>query len=418
MNLPQAYLERMKGQLGEAFDAYLRSMDQPEKRAARANGLKLTAAALHDLRPAFVPAGGEGFLLPEGFAPGKDLLHGAGAYYVQELSAQMPVSLFDLRPSMAVLDLCAAPGGKSAQLAARVPEGVLFSNEIVPNRAGVLLGNLERMGAKNAVVTAMDPEKLVSLTGPVFDAVLVDAPCAGEGMFRKGAEAVAAWSPEHVLACARRQRAILTSAQRAVKPGGQLIYSTCSFSPAENEENAAWFLSEFADFEWEDERRLYPHTSLGEGQYAAKFRRKGAPSDTTYLPRRSDKAPLVEAFLREETEGLSGSLRLLPDGRALLLPPLPCALEGMRLLRAGLLLGETVKNRFVPAHALAMAAGMPLVRRASVSASEGLRYVHGETLPSDISGWCAVTCQGLALGLGKGADGVLKNHLPKGLRIN
>ena len=120
MNLPQAYLDRMKGQLGEGYDAYLTAMAQPEKRAARVNGLKLTAEALHDLRPAFVPAGGEGFLLPEGFAPGKDLLHGAGAYYVQELSAQMPVSLFDLRPSMAVLDLCAAPGGKSAQLAAVV----------------------------------------------------------------------------------------------------------------------------------------------------------------------------------------------------------------------------------------------------------------------------------------------------------
>ena len=418
MNLPQAYLNRMKGQLGADFDAYLAAMDEPEKRAARANGLRLTPEAMRALRPGFVPVGGEGFLLPEGFAPGKDILHAAGAYYVQELSAQMPASLFELTPRMAVLDLCAAPGGKSSQLAAKVPEGVLFANEIVPTRANVLLSNLERMGAKNAVVTAMDPEKLISLTEPVFDAVLVDAPCAGEGMFRKEPEAVTAWSEEHVAACAKRQRAILATAQGALKPGGQLVYSTCSFSPAENEENVGWFLREYPAFELVAERRLYPHTSLGEGQYAAKFRRKGAPSDTTYLPRRSDKAPLVEAFLREETEGLSGSLRLLPDGRALLLPPLPCALEGMRLLRAGLLLGETVKNRFVPAHALAMAAGMSMNRRASVSEAEGLRYLHGETLPSDISGWCAVTCQGLALGLGKGADGVLKNHLPKGLRIN
>ena len=249
MNLPQAYLNRMKGQLGADFDAYLAAMDEPEKRAARANGLRLTPEAMRALRPGFVPVGGEGFLLPEGFAPGKDILHAAGAYYVQELSAQMPASLFELTPRMAVLDLCAAPGGKSSQLAAKVPEGVLFANEIVPNRANVLLSNLERMGAKNAVVTAMDPEKLISLTGPVFDAVLVDAPCAGEGMFRKEPEAVAAWSEEHVAACAKRQRAILTWAQRAVKPGGQLVYSTCSFSPAENEENRAWFLSAFPDFE-------------------------------------------------------------------------------------------------------------------------------------------------------------------------
>ena len=418
MNLPQAYLNRMKGQLGADFDAYLAAMDEPEKRAARANGLRLTPEALGALQPGFVPVGGEGFLLPEGFAPGKDILHAAGAYYVQELSAQMPASLFELTPRMAVLDLCAAPGGKSSQLAAKVPEGVLFANEIVPNRANVLLSNLERMGAKNAVVTAMDPEKLISLTGPVFDAVLVDAPCAGEGMFRKEPEAVAAWSEEHVAACAKRQRAILTWAQRAVKPGGQLVYSTCSFSPAENEENRAWFLSAFPDFELVEERRLYPHTSLGEGQYASKFRRQGAAVDTAYLPARSDKAPLAEAFLQEETEGLSGPLRLLPDGRALLLPPLPYALDGLRLLRAGLLVGEIVKNRFVPAHALAMAAGSPLHRRTSVSESDALRFLRGETLPTDLAGWCAVTYKDLPLGLGKGAEGVLKNHLPKGLRIN
>ena len=417
MNLPQAYLDRMKGQLGDAFDAYLFAMDQPEKRAAHTNGLKLNPAALGALRPDFTPAGGAGFLLPAGFAPGKDVLHCAGAYYVQELSAQVPADLFDLRPTMAVLDLCAAPGGKSAQLAARVPQGVLFANEIVPNRATILLNNLERMGARNAVVTSVDPEKLIGATGPVFDAVLVDAPCAGEGMFRKEPEAVAAWSEEHVAACAKRQRAILATAQGALKPGGQLVYSTCSFSPAENGENVRWFLSEYPDFELESEQTLYPHACLGEGQYAAKLRRRGAAPDTGYLPQRSDGAPLAEGFLREETAGLGGPLRLLADGRALLLPPLPCDLAGLRVLRAGLLAGEIVKGRFVPAHALAMAAGVPLVRRTELSEADALRYLHGETLPTDLSGWCAVTHRGLALGLGKGAGGVLKNHLPKGLRL-
>jgi len=417
MNLPQAYLNRMKAQLGQDFPAYLAAMEMSERRAARANGLKLTAEALSGLRPDFVPAGGEGFLLPEGFAPGKDPLHAAGGYYVQELSAQMPVSLFELTPGMAVLDLCAAPGGKSSQLAAQVPQGVLFANEIVPGRASVLLGNLERMGVRNAVVTSMDPEKLIAGTGPVFDAVLVDAPCAGEGMFRKDPEAVSAWSPEHVAACAKRQRAILASAQGAVRAGGQLVYSTCSFSPAENGENIRWFLSEYKEFELAEERILYPHTSLGEGQYAARLRRRGTAPDRPKLPRKSDRAPLAEAFLREEVMGLSGPLRALPDGRALLLPPLPCALEGMRILRAGLLLGESVKGRFVPAHALAMAAGLPLRQRVELSAADALRYLHGETLPADLSGWCAVTHLGLALGLAKGAGGILKNHLPKGLRM-
>lgn len=418
MNLPQAYLNRMKDQLGEAFPAYLAAMEAPERRAARCNPLKMSPDGLRALRPGFTPAGGEGFLLPEGFAPGKDPLHCAGAYYVQELSAQMPAALLELTPNMAVLDLCAAPGGKSGQLAAKVPQGVLFANEIVPHRANVLLGNLERMGAKNAVVTSMDPEKLIAATGPVFDAVLVDAPCAGEGMFRKDPEAVRAWSPEHVIACAKRQRAILTSAQGAVKPGGQLVYSTCSFSTAENEENVGWFLDAYPDFELLEERRLYPHTSLGEGQYAARLRRKGAAERIGYLPPKKEKAPLVEAFLRDMCPDLSGDLRLLPDGRSLLLPPLPCSLEGLRVLRAGLLLGECVKGRFVPAHALAMAAGLPLRQRTELSEGDALRYLRGETLPTDLSGWCAVTCHGLALGLAKGAGGVLKNHLPKGLRLN
>ena len=417
MNLPEAYLDRMKGQLGEDFDAYLAAMASPEKRAARSNRLKLSPEKLAELRPDFLPTGGEGFLLPAEFAPGRDPLHAGGAYYVQELSAQMPASLFGLTPGMAVLDVCAAPGGKSAQLAAKVPYGVLFSNEIVPNRANVLLGNLERMGARNAVVTSMDPEKLIALTGPVFDAVLVDAPCAGEGMFRKDPGAVAEWSPEHVLSCAKRQRAILASAQKAVKPGGQLVYSTCSFSPAENEENVAWFLSEYPDFELVEERRLYPHTSLGEGQYAARLRRRGEAPATAYLAPKNSKAPLAEAFIDEACTVLKAPLRLLPDGRALLLPPLPCALDGMRVLRAGLLLGEVVKGRFVPAHALAMASGLPLRQRVELSAPDALRYLHGETLPTDVAGWCAVTHAGLALGLGKGTDGILKNHLPKGLRI-
>lgn len=418
MNLPQAYLNRMKDQLGEAFPAYLAAMEAPERRAARCNPLKMSPDGLRALRPGFTPAGGEGFLLPDGFAPGKDPLHCAGAYYVQELSAQMPAGLLELTPDMAVLDLCAAPGGKSGQLAAMVPQGVLFANEIVPHRANVLLGNLERMGAKNAVVTSMDPEKLIAATGPVFDAVLVDAPCAGEGMFRKDPEAVRAWSPEHVIACAKRQRAILTSAQGAVKPGGQLVYSTCSFSPAENEENVGWFLDAYPDFELLEERRLYPHASLGEGQYAARLRRKGAAEPAGYLPPKKEKAPLVEAFLRDMCPDLCGELRLLPDGRSLLLPPLPCSLEGLRVLRAGLLLGECVKGRFVPAHALAMAAGLPLRQRTELSEGDALRYLRGETLPTDLSGWCAVTCHGLALGLAKGAGGVLKNHLPKGLRLN
>lgn len=228
--LPEAFLTRMRRQLEAEFEAYMTAMAQPPRRGGRVNGLKLSPEALFAMRPEFVPVGNEQFLLPEGTAPGKDPLHCAGAYYIQELSAQMPASLLDVEPGMAVLDLCAAPGGKSAQLGQALQgQGLLVSNEIVSGRAQILCGNLERMGIENALITSMEPEALCSSTGPVFDRVLVDAPCAGEGMFRKDPQAAAEWSPEHVRSCARRQRSILMSAQKTLKPGGMLVYSTCSF---------------------------------------------------------------------------------------------------------------------------------------------------------------------------------------------
>ena len=190
--LPEAFLTRMRRQLEAEFEAYMTAMAQPPRRGGRVNGLKLSPEALFAMRPEFVPVGNEQFLLPERTAPGKDPLHCAGAYYIQELSAQMPASLLDVEPGMAVLDLCAAPGGKSAQLGQALQgQGLLVSNEIVPGRAQILCGNLERMGIENALITSMEPEALCSSTGPVFDRVLVDAPCAGEGMFRKDPQAAA-----------------------------------------------------------------------------------------------------------------------------------------------------------------------------------------------------------------------------------
>ena len=172
--LPEAFLTRMRRQLEAEFEAYMTAMAQPPRRGGRVNGLKLSPEALFAIRPEFVPVGNEQFLLPEGTAPGKDPLHCAGAYYIQELSAQMPASLLDVEPGMAVLDLCAAPGGKSAQLGQALQgQGLLVSNEIVPGRTQILCGNLERMGIENALITSMEPEALCSSTGPVFDRVLL-----------------------------------------------------------------------------------------------------------------------------------------------------------------------------------------------------------------------------------------------------
>lgn len=416
--LPEAYVKRMQTQLGADFSAYMEAMDKPPRRGGRVNGLKIAPEDFFALRPEFVPVGKESFLLPEGFAPGKDPLHAAGLYYVQELSAQMPAPLLDVKPGMAVLDLCAAPGGKSAQLLQGLNDrGLLVSNEIVPRRAQVLCGNLERMGGTHTLVTSMDPESLCKHTGAVFDRILVDAPCAGEGMFRKEPEAVAAWSEEHVKSCAARQRSILLSARKALKPGGKLVYSTCSFSPEENEETVAWFLSRCPEFSLVSVHHLYPHNSLGEGQFAALLEKDGEAVHTGFSAEKSTPCPLYEEFAKAYLCKLEGSITQLPDGRVLLLPPLPFPLKGLKVIRCGLLLGEIQRGRFTPAHGLALAACRPFVTMPELTEAEADKYLHGETLPTSISGWCAPALYGHPLGLGKGAGGILKNHLPKGLRI-
>lgn len=419
MRLPEPFLKRMETELGpEGFRAYLSAMDEAPKRSGRINTLKIAPEAFEALTGRTVAGGA--FFAGEELSPGTDLFHAAGLYYMQESSARYPVSLFTLKEGMCVLDLCAAPGGKSGQLAAALRgTGLLVSNELVPNRAKVLESNLERLGVTNALITNMEAEALVKKTGPVFDTVLVDAPCAGEGMFRKDPEAVRDWSEAHVLSCAVRQRKLLLTAREAVKPGGELVYSTCSFSPAENRETVQYFLWESPEFTLVCEKTLYPHTSEGEGQYAALLRRSGESLPTALVPPKAKRCPVFEAF-RPALEALpEGTVMSLKDGRVLLVPPLPAPefLQGLKIVRAGLMLGEEEKGRFTPAHALALAAPPLLKNTVSLTRDEAVKYMRGETLPTEAEGWCAVTCEGFSLGLGKGAAGILKNHLPKGLRL-
>ena len=230
--------------------------------------------------------------------------------------------------------------------------------------------------------------------------------------------AVKEWSLAHVEACAVRQRAILKDAAMAVKPGGQLLYATCSFSPQENEETVSWFLDRHPDFSCVAARRLYPHTSAGEGQFYALLLREGERVAATYSLYKSDTIPAFEAF-RPRLLPLSGSVAGLKDGRVLLLPPMPFPIEGLRVTRAGLLLGEVMGSRFEPAHALAMAGReTPLVQTTALTFEEAMRYLRGETIAKPAEkGFGAATFKGHALGLYKASDGVLKNHYPKGLRL-
>lgn len=422
MKLPEAYLIRMQDQLKKEYPAYLNAMAQPPSAALRVNTLKILPERLKDLLQTDLTRIGDwddAYAVPEGFRPGYDPLHCAGLYYMQEASAQAPARLPEILPGMAVLDLCAAPGGKTTQLAARMQNsGILIANEYVPSRANILAGNLERMGVTNAVVTNMDTSALCVRLAESFDVVLCDAPCAGEGMFRKDAKAVEEWSEEHVRACAFRERGILENAEKAVKPGGQLVYSTCSFSPEEDEQTTAWFLHSHPGFSLKFEQKLYPHTFPGEGQYCALFEKDGSLSPSVFLSSKSDRVASWEAF-SEQLAPLKGRVLRLKDGRVLLVPSLPFSLDGLKTVRAGLLLGEDKGNRFEPSHALALSSGpSPFLHTEELDEEEVFRYLTGETIGRNSEkGWCAVRYQGFSLGLMKSDGQILKNHYPKGLRL-
>ncbi len=427
-NLPEAYLARMRAQLGETdYAAYLRAMGEPPRRALRVNTLKITPDAFRALADFPLSPTGllpESFFFGDGVAIGRHALHAAGLCYVQEPAAQTPAVLTGAKRGMAVLDLCAAPGGKATQLSAMMENtGLLVANEIVRSRAEILSGNIERLGVTNALVTGMRPDALAGALGECFDAVLVDAPCSGEGMFRRDETAVREWSEAHVLACAARQGQILHSAAKLVKSGGRLVYSTCTFSREENEGAVEAFLAARHDFSLAESRRMYPHHSPGEGQYMAVLNRAedGDTAACALTEPQGEHIPTFETFWRETFLIEQPNAMLLPDGRVLLTPALlPRELKGLQILRAGVLAGELRNGRFTPNHALAMAYPAGAFRR-SVPLEDGAlaRFLAGETAacPPECSGWVPATASGYPVGWGKAVDGVLKNHIPKGLRI-
>lgn len=422
MNLPQEFLTRMQKRLGTAYPAFLRCYDAPPVRGVRANLLKCSAQAFKDLSPfadESVPWAEGGFYTASeklGHMPA----HHAGLFYVQEPSAMCAAPLLDAKPGERVLDLCAAPGGKTTQLAAAMQgEGVLVANEYVYDRARILSQNVERLGVKNCTVISADTAALAKKLPAYFDKILVDAPCSGEGMFRKDAGAIAEWSEENVERCISRQREILDNAAEMLAGGGSLVYSTCTFETGENEEQIAQFLARHPDFVLKEQHLLLPHEVRGEGHFAALLQktqgdRLGAPAFPHTCPRAAERAWMEfaqEFFLKvpEGTLTAAGErLYLLPQG-------LP-ALAG-NALRAGLELGSFDGKRFTPAHALAMAAKREDVRLCiPLSDADCVRWLRGETLPCEGKGWGIVTWRSYPMGLCKAAGGTLKNHYPKGLR--
>ncbi len=378
--------------------------------------------------------------------PGLHAWHHAGVYYGQEPSASSAAAALEVCPGDRVLDACAAPGGKSAQLAAALQgSGVLVSNEFDATRSRILLSNVERMGAPNVVVTNESVPKLARVFAGYFNKVLVDAPCSGEGMFRKEPQAVPQHGEALVEQCAALQAEILDAAAQCLVPGGVLVYSTCTFSPQEDEGQIGAFLAAHPDFELVDTglsfgcpghtshcvnglidvhkvRRIYPCHG-GEGHFVAKLRRCGGEgTPPVCAPVRAARLPKpVQAFLQELFPQLV-QRPLVQFRENYYLPPeqpLP-ELPGLHLLRCGVLVGAVEKERFVPAHHLMHALGAQCENRELLTAGDPrtAAYLRGEEIAAETAanGWCAVCVDGFALGAGKVSGGRVKNHYPKGLR--
>lgn len=449
--LPELYLQRMAELLGSEYPAFAASYGGHRVDGLRVNELKINPKALVDSLPidsSSVKWCPSGFIIPSDTALSHHPYHAAGLYYLQEPSAMAVAQVLAPQPGDRVLDLCAAPGGKATHIASLMGNrGLLVANDLHPGRVQALAENLERWGAMNAVIFNETPDRLARRFPAFFDRVLVDAPCSGEGMFRRRESASVHWSVEHVRGCAMRQREILASAARMVRPGGWLCYATCTFSPEENEGVVTSFLYSHPDFElvasprypgfdrghpeWVEtsqplERavRLWPHRAPGEGHFIALMQwvngeatppERARPAD---LP--STTSELLSDFCRDVlTVRIEGQLIL--RGTRLYCPPLDLPdLSGLRAVRPGWWLGRVRRGRFEPSHALAMALRPQEARLTldlSVDGTEVYAYLRGNPLRSPgEDGWLLVTVDGHPLGWGKRVRGVVKNHYPRRLR--
>ena len=422
--LPGKFVRRMSSQLGSEARLFFDALEEPYVR-----GLRIRRGILPDGTDPLdtIPWAKDGYYIPADSRAGSMVLHEAGAFYLQEPSAMIPVSVLDPQPGERILDLCAAPGGKSTQIGALMHgKGLLVCNEPVWSRAKVLSMNIERMGIGNAIVTSAMPRELETVWEDSFDKILVDAPCSGEGMFRRHPEAAAEWYEGINEACAERQSVILRSAAKMLRSGGTLVYSTCTFSPLENEETIRRFLTGNNDFRLEPfsvnglapcdgMMTYYPHRIRGEGHFAAKLIKSGsAAAGRHYAPPHSKQDAAVN-FLKQFGFEFPAEKIGTFSGRYVLLPEDPVPVTGIKVLRLSLDLCEAKGTVFAPLHALALWQDRVDVE---LGLEEAVRFIHGESIQKKIPirGYVIAGYKGCPLGWGKASDGIIKNHYPKGLR--
>lgn len=451
MNLPEKFCERMKAMLGAEYDRFISSYSNEPERGIRINTNKcgnIDAAAAKLGLTDRIQWCKAGYYASESIS-GNHPYHAAGAIYFQEPSAMCAAEGLPLTDNAMILDLCAAPGGKTTHIASRMKnKGLLVSNEIIKKRASILSENVERMGFTNIIVTNESPSALAQRFESFFDGIIVDAPCSGEGMFKKEPKAIEEWSVEHSLSCAVRQKNILDDAYKMLKPGGYIMYSTCTFSYDENEEVVRYMVEKYnmeiceipclsmlspgiGDFPGIDKcRRIFPHKHRGEGHFAALLKKTeyNTASENTALKKK--KNVKTDAFLNQavnlyrdfekkylKTE-LDGHFVLF--GENLYLLPEQLSIDKLRIVRCGLHLGTVKRGRFEPAHALSHALNTENYINTvdfNIDSAELKKYMLGDILQGNTNGWCIISADGYPIGWGKCSGGIIKNHYPKALRL-
>lgn len=460
MNLPIAFEEKMKALLGEEYEDYLRCYEEPRHYGLRVNTKKISVEEFLKIAPwplEPVPWIPNGFYYDGSvYQPAKHPYYFAGLYYLQEPSAMTPASRLPVEPGDKVLDVCAAPGGKATELGAKLGgKGVLIANDISNSRARGLLKNLELFGIGNMMVVSEEPGKLIEFFPEYFDKILIDAPCSGEGMFRKEKKMVKAWEEHGPEFFSKLQRSIITQAAAMLKPGGMLLYSTCTFDSLENEQTVEYLLEQFPEFEicemegyegfskgrpketktgmqeMDKTVRIFPHRMRGEGHYLALLKKEDAEHSTETVIDVKASKPIkrtpeeLEEFFHDLTWKIDLCRLDIRDERVYYMPEGLPELKGVRFLRSGLLLGELKKKRFEPSQALAMCLGKETYKKIlslSVEDDRVIKYLKGETLDVDDltgrkdKGWYLVCVDGYPLGFGKLANQTLKNKYLPGWR--
>lgn len=454
--LPEKFKERMKSILGDEYGDFLLALtEEKEIKGLRVNRLKVNPDVFfeHNSLPteplSYVR---DGYLLSgEVSGIGNTPMHAAGQIYIQDPGAMASVAALHIKPDMAVCDLCAAPGGKSTQIAAELSdEGFILSNEYVPKRAKILVGNFERMGIRCGAVTSLDTKEIAKLYENTFDIVVADAPCSGEGMFRKNVPAIEEWSEENVRLCSVRQREILENAAKILKGGGELLYSTCTYSIEENEAVVDAFLSSHTEFELLEVneqlravtsdgivfpgaentdlykcRRFYPHKSKGEGQFLALLRKKNDNGchrlckNSLNEPSKEEMRIIEDFFKKNLTERPSG--RVAKHGENIVIISHGYPLPERSVFSAGVLVGEMRGKNLFPSHQFFSSYGHLFKRKETLDEKRAIDYMRGMELEAkdfSVGGFCVLLYNTSVIGGGKMSDGKIKNHYPKGLRIN